>query len=111
MSRRLLLDPEGPRHSHSTAGLVTGDTGHPTDQIDKRGLVKDSKLCPRALVLPLNALLIMQKATRREDDNETRKSMMPLVKDDAPYADTTPDLFGSELSKQSKELLEQVKMI
>ena len=37
------------------------------------------------------------------------KSLIPLVKEDAPYTDAAPDLFGSEFAKRSKEFLEQVK--
>ena len=39
------------------------------------------------------------------------KSLLPLVKEDAPYTDAAPDLFGSEFAKRSKEFLEQVKTI
>ena len=39
------------------------------------------------------------------------KSLIPLVKDDSPYVDAAPDLFGPDFAKRSKEFLDQVKMI
>lgn len=33
------------------------------------------------------------------------KSLLPLVKDDVPYMEAAPELFGADFAKRSKEFL------
>ena len=39
------------------------------------------------------------------------KSLLPLVKEDSSYSDVSPDLFGADFAKRSKDFLDQVKAL
>ena len=58
-----------------------------------------------------NAGAHISRLRREKVVSALNKSLMPLIKDDAPYADAAPELFGPDFAKRSKEFLEQVKTI
>ena len=64
-----------------------------------------------AVQLLRNANVHISRLRREKIITWVNKALIPLVKDDAPYTDAAPDLFGSEFSKRSKEFLKQVKTI
>ncbi len=69
------------------------------------------KATTAAVQLLGNASAHISRVRREKVVTALNKSLMPLVKDDTPYMDAAPDLFGSDFAQRSKEFLEQVKAI
>ncbi len=48
---------------------------------------------------------------RWEKVMQGNKSLLPMVKENVPYIDASPDLFGPEFAKKSKDFIDQVKTL
>ncbi len=70
-----------------------------------------NKATTAAVQLLGNANAHISRLRREKIVGALNKSLLPLVKEDTPYMEAAPDLFGSDFAKRSKEFLEQVKTI
>ena len=58
-----------------------------------------------------NASARISQLPREKIIATVNKTLLPLAKEDEPYADAAPNLFGSDFTKRSKEFLDQVKVL
>ena len=61
-----------------------------------------------AIKLIGNASTRISRLRREKVVSSINKSLMPLVQEDEPYANSAPELFGADFAKKSKEFLDQV---
>ena len=64
-----------------------------------------------AIQLLGNASARISRLRREKVVQAVNKSLLPMVKEDAPYVDASPDLFGPEFAKKSKDFIDQVKAL
>lgn len=64
-----------------------------------------------AIQLIGNANARISRLRREKIVTAVNKSLLPLVKEDGPYSKASPDLFGSDFAKRSKDFLDQVKAL
>ena len=62
-----------------------------------------------AVVLIGNANSSLSRLRRKKLVNSFNKSLLPLVKEDKDFAETTPYLFGADFAKRSKDFTDQIK--
>ena len=62
-----------------------------------------------AIQLIGNANARLSRLRREKIIQSVNKSLLPMVKDDTPYAKASPDLFGTDFARKSKEFIDQVK--
>ena len=58
-----------------------------------------------------NANARISRLRREKIVTSINKSLLPLVKEDSSYSDVSPDLFGADFAKRSKDFLDQVKAL
>ena len=62
-----------------------------------------------AMALIDNANSSLSRLRREKLVNSFNKSLLPLVKEDKDFAETTPYLFGADFAKRSKDFTDQIK--